>query len=459
MNKEKNFTGGPILGPLLQFMIPILFALFLQSMYGAVDLLVVGQFAESTDVSAVSTGAQIMHTITNVVAAFSLGITVLVGQKIGERNPQMAGRIIGAGIFLFAVIGIVLTLLVPLGAGALATLMNAPEEAFELTKVYIRTCGAGLIIIIAYNLIGSIFRGLGDSVTPLVTVGIACVFNIAGDLLLVAVFHMGTFGAALATVGAQLVSVILSLLIIRRKKLPFTFGIRLIVPDGALMGNITRIGLPVALQDLLVGISFCVLLSIVNNISLTASAGVGVSSKVTAFIMLIPSAFSQAVSTFVAQNEGAGRFDRSRKVLLYAILCSIVSGVIMFYLAYFHGTMLCGIFSSKEDVRAAGAEYLRAYGVDCLLTCFLFCFLGFFNGLGETGFVMIQGIAGAFLVRIPFAYLMSRQEPVHLFRIGLATPLSTIFQITLCLLWLTVISRRRRRLRNNMSESIREKEE
>lgn len=414
MDKENQFITGKILVPLLKFALPILLALFLQSMYGAVDLLIVGQFGQPADVSAVSTGSQIMMTLTNLMVGLAMGTTIFLGQKIGEGKKEYGGAIVGASICLFLFAGILLTLLIPLGAGVLARVMHAPEEAFELTVSYIRICGAGSAVIIAYNLIGSIFRGMGDSKTPLITVVIACFCNILGDLLLVGLFHMGTAGAALATVFAQAVSVVISLLL----------------------------GFPIALQDLLVGISFLILLAIVNSLGLTASAGVGVAEKVCGFIMLVPSAFMQAMSAFVAQNWGAEKYDRAKKSLVQVISVSLIFAIAMFYLSFFHGDLLSGIFSKDARIISASFDYLRAYAIDCLLTCFLFCFIGFFNGTGETNFVMVQGLVGAFCVRIPVSFFMSRQTPVSLFHVGLATPCSTIVQIILCLAWMQVLNRK-----------------
>ena len=221
MKNNQDFTQGKILSPLLRFAIPVLFALFLQSLYGAVDLLVVGKFSDAADVSAVSTGSQIMMTLTGLVSSFAMGTTIFIGQRIGEKNPREAGRIVGSGFLFFLAAGIVLTVLIPAGARPLALIMHAPKEALSHTIAYVRICGAGFVVIIAYNLIGSIFRGLGDSGTPLFTVAVACVCNIVGDLLLVAVFHLGTTGAAIATVFAQMVSVAISFLLIRHRELPF----------------------------------------------------------------------------------------------------------------------------------------------------------------------------------------------------------------------------------------------
>ena len=442
MGKENDFTQGKILSPLLRFMLPVFLAMLLQAMYGAVDLLIVGQFAQSLDVSAVSTGSQMMMTITNLVTSFAMGTTILLGQRIGAGRGRDGGQVVGSSICLFGVIALAFTALLPLTAKLLSAVMNAPEEAFDATVSYLRICGLGSVFIIAYNLIGSIFRGIGDSKTPLITVLIACVCNVAGDLLLVAVFHMGTAGAAVATVAAQAVSVLISLLLLRKQRLSFAFSRADLRFDGSIIRLVTKLGLPIALQDLLVGISFLVLLAIVNNLGLTPSAGVGVAERVCGFIMLIPSAFMQAMAAFVAQNYGAGKYDRAKRALAYAVGVSALLAIGMFALSFWRGDLLSGVFSKDAAVIAASAEYLKAYAIDCLLTCFLFCFIGYFNGVGRTKFVMVQGIVGAFLVRIPVAFLMSREEPVSMFHIGLATPCSTVLQVLLCLLCFGVSSRR-----------------
>ncbi|MBE6939456.1 MAG: MATE family efflux transporter [Ruminococcaceae bacterium] len=430
--ENRNFTTGPILAPLLRFAFPVLLALVLQAMYGAVDLLVVGQFGTSADVSAVSTGSQLMTTVTGMIASFSMGTTILLGQQIGQGRGQEGGKTIGTSILLFFLVGCAVTLGVVLGAEVLANTLHAPAAAFEKTVNYIRICGGGALIIIFYNLIGSVFRGIGDSRTPLITVAIACVVNIVGDLLLCAIFKMGTEGAAIATVAAQAVSVVMSLLMIRKKSLSFTFSRKDIRFHRKLMRQIIVFGFPVALQDLLVGISFLVINAIVNGLGLIPSAGVGVAEKVCMFIMLVPSAFMQSLSAVVAQNFGAQKYDRAYKTLRIAITLSLIAGVIMGVFSFFRGDLLAGIFSKDPPVIEAAADYLKAYAIDCLLTAFLFCFVGFYNGIGRTKFVMLQGLCGAFLVRVPASFLLSKMQPVSLFRIGLATPCSTLVQILLC---------------------------
>lgn len=448
MKGQQTFTQGRILPSLIRFALPVLLALFLQTMYGAVDLLIVGRFGgELSDVyvSAVSTGSQLMQTVTLAITGLSMGLTVFVGTKIGAGKPEEAGKIIGAGIWLFGVMALALTGVMVFAAPGMAGAMHAPEAAFDQTVSYLKLCSAGAVFIVAYNLVGSIFRGIGDSKIPLLTVTIACVLNIGGDLLLVAGFHMGAAGAAIATVFAQAVSVLLSLLIIRRRRLPFPFSLSYILPKGAYIKEILRLGIPIALQDLLVNISFLVIIAIVNSIGLTESAGVGVAEKMCGFLMLVPSAYMQSMSAFVAQNMGAEQPRRARKALLYGIVSSLALSVLMAYFSFFHGDLLAGIFAEKTSVILAAADYLRAYALDCLLTSFLFCFIGYFNGCGCTAFVMLQGIAGAFGVRVPVSWIMSRRPGVSLFHIGLATPASTVVQIILCSLYFMVLLRREKR--------------
>ncbi|MBQ6321384.1 MAG: MATE family efflux transporter [Lachnospiraceae bacterium] len=437
MNTVTDFTKGKILRPLVTFMIPILLAMLLQDLYGAVDLLIVGRFAQTADVSGVTTGAQIMALVMNLAINLSMGITILLGQQIGRGEREKGGSVIGAGIAFFCAVGMLLSVMMLVFAGNIATMMHAPEEAFLQTQQYLRICGGGSLVVVAFNLIGSIFRGLGDSRTPLIAVGIACVTNIIGDLILVAGFGMGAAGAAIATVAAQAVSVFLSLLIISRRQLPFTMKKRDIRWNGQIIRTIASYGLPLAVQACLVSLSFLVILAIVNHIGVVESAGMGIANKIIAFIMLMPAAFGQAMAAFVAQNAGARQYTRAKTALRYGITVSLLCGMVMSVLAFAFGENLAGLFTIDKVAAAAAHSYLKAYAIDCLLTPFLFCFIGYFNGMGRTKFVMLQGIAGAFCVRVPASFLLSKWAPVSLFKIGLATPLSTSMQIILSFWYLS----------------------
>ena len=432
---KTDFTEGKIIGPLLRFVFPIMFAIFLQIFYGAVDLLIVGKFSDAVNVSAVSTGSQLMHSVTIILTDLALGTTVLLGIFLGQKNAEECGRVIGATVALFFSIGVAVSVLFLFCAVPLASLMNAPDEAFVQTVSYIRICGGGSVFIVAYNVLGSIFRGIGNARLPLFTVAVATFFNIAGDYLTVAVFHMGATGAAIATVVAQAVSVFCSVLLIKHSDLNLSFSASDIGFHKMLIRRIVGLGLPIALQDLLVGISFLIILAIVNQYGVITSAGVGVAEKLCGFFLLAPIAFSQGISSFVAQNYGAQKMDRARSALFYGISISLACGFFLGYLAFFHSVPLSGIFSDDTAVCRASGEYLKAFSFDCLLTAFLFCFTGFFNGCARTRFVMLQGIAGAFLVRVPLSFLFSSWFGGNIFILGLATPASSFVQVLLCLIY------------------------
>ena len=433
--KQRDLTQGAILKSLLSFAFPVLLSLLLQAMYGAADLIIVGQFSGTGEQSGVATGSQLFNIITMVITGLSMGVTVFVGHAIGCGRRERAGRGIGAGIAIFAVVAVAVTAVVVPGSDLLTGWMHAPAEAFVHTSAYVRICGMGTVFIVAYNVLGAIFRGIGDSRTPLLTVAIACVINIVGDLILIAGFGLGAAGAAIATVGAQAVSVICSLYFIsRRRALPFRFSLSYIRLDRDHAGKILRIGIPIALQELLVQFSFLFIQVVVNDMGVVESAAVGVAEKVCSFLMLVASAYMQSISAFVAQNNGAGSYDRSRKALFYGIRTALAAGAAMGALAFFFGSGLAAIFSREPAVIAAAHSYLKAYAIDCLLTAILFCCLGYFNGCGRTLFVMIQGIVGAFCIRIPAVCLISGIEGATLFHIGLATPLSSVVQIILCVI-------------------------
>lgn len=434
MKKTLSLTEGKILSSLMQFAVPIFLSLLLQALYGGVDLLVVGRFATTADVSGVSTGSTLINTLTMVITGLAMGITIMVGEEIGAKHPEKAGRAIGSGICMFAVLGLVLTIGISVGAPAIAALFQAPEDAFSATVDYIRICGAGSLFIVAYNVLGAIFRGIGDSRTPLLTVFIACVINIFGDLLLVDGFGMGAAGAALATAAAQCISVIASLFIIAQKKnLPFVLTKDMIRFDGKIIGKELKLGAPVALQEVFVGTSFIVIQSVVNSFGVVFSAGVGIAEKVCAFVMLVPSAYMQSMSAFVAQNIGAGKKDRAKKALRYSVITAFGVGVIMLVLLIFKGDFLAAVFTKDSEVVKATHSYLKAYAIDCLICPMMFCFIGYFNGREKTLFVMLQGFAGAYLVRLPIVIAMSHVAGVDLFHIGLGTPASSLVQILLCI--------------------------
>ena len=435
MERKNSFTEGPILAPLLKFTVPIMLALLLQSMYGAVDLMIVGQFAgDAGSVSAVSTGSTMMNLPMMLVFGLTMGSTVLIGRRIGEEDYDGAGEIVGVSIALFALVAVGITALMLALRHPFAKIMQVPPEAYDATIDYVTICACGTIFIVGYNVISGVFRGLGNSTLPLVFVAIACVVNIFGDLLLVAVFHMGAAGAALATVAAQAVSVALSLVIIRRTKLPFRFQKRYVRLERDSMSLILKLGSPIALQDTLTNVSFLVVNALINSMGVVTSAGYGIAQRVTGFL-LIPSSFGSSMSAFVAQNMGARKPHRARRAMLYGMGTALCIGTVMFVLSFFFGDMLSMAFNRDPEIVRASAQYLKGFSFDCLMVSVLFCFIGYFNGCGKTVFVMAQGLVGALLVRMPFAIWMSLRPNPTLFSIGLATPLASLTSIIMCVIY------------------------
>lgn len=432
-----DFTQGSIAKKLIQFMIPILGALVLQAMYGAVDLLVVGQFGTDAGISAVSTGSNVINLVTFVISALTMGVTVLIGRYLGENKNERIGKVIGGAVTFFAMFALFLMVLLLAFAPQFASWLNAPKEAYDLTVTYIRICGGGIFFVVAYNVISGIFRGLGNSRLPLIFVAIACAVNIVGDLVFVAVFHMNVAGAALATILAQCVSVILSLIIISRQKLPFSFS-RKDIGFNSEIKNFVRTGFPIALQELLTNLSFLILCAIINGISLEASSGYGIAQKVVSFVMLIPSSLMQSMSAFIAQNVGAGREDRAKKAMRAGMVIGVTIGIFVTLLSYFRGDIPSALFTSNPDFIARSAEYLRGFSPEAILTCIVFSYIGYFNGHGKTIPVMVQGISASFLVRVPLSYLFSIQPGANLVTIGYAVPLASVYGIvffTVCYLF------------------------
>lgn len=415
-------------------MIPILGALILQAMYSAVDLLIVGRFGTTAGISGVSTGSSIINMVTFTVTGLTTGVMVLIGQYLGEKKNERLGKLIGGAILFFLILSVVLTVFMQVFARQIAVLMQAPEEAIDLTVLYIRICGGGILFVVFYNFISSIFRGLGDSTLPLIFVSIACVANIFGDLFLVAGLHMNVAGAALATVGAQAISVILSIVIIRRKTLPFEFSLSDIRLSDE-VGRFVGVGAPIALQEFLTNLTFLALCAFINRLGLDASSGYGVAQRIQSFVMLIPSSIMQSMASFVAQNVGAGKEQRAKEAMRCGMIFGVCIGAVVAYMVFFHGDMISGLFTSDEAVIARAFEFLRGFAPEAIVTSVLFSYMGYFNGHSKSVFVMAQGLAQSFIVRLPMSYIMSIRPDASLTGVGLAAPTATVFGIIICTIY------------------------
>lgn len=447
--ERSDFTNGSILNKLIPFMVPILGALILQAAYGAVDLLVVGRFGTTAGLSAVSTGSQILNLVTFVITQLAMGITVLIARYIGEKRTNQIGELLGGATTVFTIISITLFILMVFFAQPLAVLMQAPKEALSLTTVYVRICGGGIFFIVAYNVLSAIFRGLGDSKSPLIFVAVACVVNIIGDLILVAGFNLDAAGAAIATVAAQAVSVVLAIILLKKKN--FEFNIR--KKDFKINQQCRRflkVGLPLALQEFLTQMSFLALCAFINRLGLEASSGYGVACKIVNFAMLVPSALMQSLASFVSQNVGAGKKDRARKTMFTGMAVGLAVGTIVFLCVWFFGEVLTSVFTTDTIVIQKGAEYLKGFALETIVTAILFSMVGFFNGNEKTVWVMVQGLVQTLLVRLPLAYFMSIQPNASLTKIGLSAPIATCFGIILNVIFYIIFTKKQSAIKNKV---------
>lgn len=432
MKQSKNtILEGAIFPALMKFSIPILCSLILQTLYGTVDLWMVSQFSTTADISAVSTGSQTIMIASGFVTGLSMGITVLLGQSVGEQDDRQGANLIGTGTWIFLGIGVLLTGGLILAAPWLAEILHAPQQAFDLTVQYIQICGAGTIFVVAFNVLNGIFCGLGDSRTPLIFVAIACVVNVVGDAVLIAGLNLGTAGAAIATIAAQAVSVICCLCVIR-KRLPFAVGWKNFRFQTPLALGILRLGAPVAFLRMCSEISYLLVLGFVNALGVEVSSGVGIAEKLVLFIMLIPMAYMSAISAFVAQNIGAQQPQRAKRSLWIGMATSVAIGGVMAYITFFHGDTLSALFVDDAAVIAISAEFLKATAIECFILSLAYCYDGYFNGVEKTTFVMVQGVIASLLVRVPYAYFASTRPDPSIFQIGFSSAVAAIFMLLLC---------------------------
>lgn len=430
--KHHDLTTGSVFSALITFSLPYLLSCFLQTFYGMADLYIIGQFHTAAATTAVSVGSQFMHMVTVVVMGIAMGSAIKIGHAIGSGNKPAVSKTIGNTITLFAVISVFFTILLLALTSDIITVMQTPAESVQETYAYLVICFAGIPFIIAYNIISSIFRGLGDSRTPMYFVAAACIINIILDYLMIGGLGLGAAGAALGTVLSQTASVVFAAIVILRRKL-IVLKKQFLIPDRTLIAQILKTGIPISLQDGFIQISFLVITILANSRGLIAATSVGIVEKIISFLFLVPSAMLSSVSAITAQNLGAGRIKRARQTLDYALIISVSFGIIVAVYCQFLPHTLVGLFSSEPAVINAGCDYLRAYAIDCIFSGIHFCFSGYFCGYGKSSISFIHNLASILLIRIPGAYAASVLFPDSLYPMGLATPLGSLFSALICI--------------------------
>lgn len=430
---ERNLTSGSVLKNIAYFSLPYLLSYFLQTLYGMADLFIIGQFEGVACTTAVSIGSQVMHMITVMIVGLAMGSTVTIAQAIGARDKKSASRTIGNTVTLFMAVVVGLMVLLLLLVHPIVSVMSTPSEAVNGTVAYLTVCFIGIPCITAYNIISSIFRGLGDSKSPMYFIAIACVVNIGLDYLFMGYFHLGPVGAALGTTLSQLVSVIIALIVILKKDTGISLSQKDFRPDHASMQKILTIGIPVALQDGFIQIAFIVITIIANRRGLDTAAAVGIVEKIISFLFLVPSSMLSTVSALCAQNIGAKKHDRASKTLRYGIMIAVGFGIIVSIVIQFIAEPVISLFTTDATVIVLGGQYIRGYIFDCIFAGIHFCFSGYFCAYGKSGFSFLHNIVSILFVRIPGVYLTSLWFPATLFPMGIATACGSLLSVIICL--------------------------
>ena len=445
---ERNLTTGSVFRNLILFSLPYLLSYFLQTLYGMADLFIIGQFEGVASTTAVSVGSQVMHMLTVMIVGLAMGTTVCVGQAVGGGNRKQAAKEIGNTVTLFMAVSLLLTVVLLALVRPIVSVMSTPAEAVDGTVRYLTVCLIGIPFITAYNIISSIFRGLGDSKSPMYFIAVACAANIGLDYLFMGVFRLGAAGAALGTTVAQAISVCVSLTVIVKRRL-IVLSKEDFKPERSVVGRLLKIGVPVAMQDGLIQVAFIVITVIVNRRGLNDAAAVGIVEKIIGFLFLVPSSMLSAVSALGAQNIGAGKPERAVQTLRYAVLVAVSFGVLVTALIQLTAEPVVALFTDRNgsggvEVIRLGGQYLRGYIFDCIFAGIHFSFSGYFCACGRSGISFLHNILAIVLVRVPGAYLTSLLFPATLLPMGLATAGGSLFSVIICVAAFLIIRRRER---------------
>ena len=439
---KHDLTHGSVLKNIILFSLPYLLSYFLQTLYGMADLYIIGQFNGTSQITAVSIGSQIMHMITVMIVGLAMGTTVSIGQAIGAKQQKRAANIIGNTATLFMLLSIIITLLLLLTRNSIVSVMSTPSEAVKGTTDYLTICFIGIPFITAYNIISSIFRGLGGSKSPMYFIAIACAANIVLDYIFIGAMNLGPAGAALGTTIAQTISVIIAFIMICKKKQDLFLTKECFITSTPIISQILKIGFPVSLQDGFIQISFILITIIVNRRGVNDAAAVGIVEKIISFVFLVPSSMLSAVSAISAQNIGAGKPHRAEQTLRYAILICICFGAVISTAVQFSSESIIALFDKNPLVITLGSQYIKSYIFDCLFAGIHFSFSGYFCALGKSGISFLHNSLSIILVRIPGAYLMSKYFTDTLFPMGLAATTGSILSVIVCVIAFIVIKKK-----------------
>ncbi len=433
MNKNiRDFTEGSIPKALVYFSLPFLLTNLIQSFYNIADIMVIGNFCGKEGIAGASIGGSITTTVTYMIIGLCNGGAIMTAQYSGKKSERDVSETIGTTFGVMLVLSVVTMAAMIALSDKLLALLNTPPEAYADTKAYFTICMTGAVFIFGYNAVSSVLRGLGDSKTPMYFGTASCILNILLDLLFVGGFKLSAAGAAAATVISQGAALIGCVIYLKHKDFIFDFRPRnfRIVPKKAAM--IFRLGLPGAIQNVIVSGGFLIVSSITNRLGVNAASGVAVAAKINNFAQMPAGALGMAVSSMVGQNIGAEKYDRAADVMKSGIRLALITGIVMFIIVQIFPAQLMGLLVKEKEVISEALPYLRVTAFDYLLVAFVFPLNNFCNGSGHTLFTMIPSVFSSVIARVPVAYICAETLGMGLAGVGLSTPTGTISAIIIC---------------------------
>lgn len=404
----RDLTVGKITPVLLRFAYPVMLANLLQTAYSMIDMIVVGRFSGNVGLSAVSIGGDVMHFYTFVGMGFATAGQIMISHYVGAGERKALNEVIGTLFTFVFSLGLVFMLAGIIFADGFLKLLNVPEAAYAGAHAYVNCCSLGMVFIFGYNVVSAALRGMGDSKHPMLFICLAAVLNVILDLVFIAGFDMGAFGAALATVIGQGASFVLSLFYLYRNREQFGFDFRLrsFRISRRPMQTILKLGIPITIQTSASSISMLFVGSFVNSYGVVTSAVTGVGNKLNSLALIVANALNTSGASIIGQSFGAGKTDRVKSVFYH------VFGFDLIFVTILSACMLCfpaqifSIFDSSAEVLDMAHVYAPVAAISFMGFAFRSPSLALINGLGHSKINFMMGVVEGFVLRISLAYLL-----------------------------------------------------
>jgi putative MATE family efflux protein len=408
MKLTKDFTTGSVPKQLLWFTLPFMASNAMQVLYSTIDMMVVGAFVGTPGLSAVSQSSQIMNFATMVCLGFSNGGQVLIAQALGARKRRELNSIIGTLFSMIAILAVVLSVVVLSARAWIMDVMNMPVESYDYAMDYLVICGAGLVFTAGYNMVSAVLRGMGDSKRPFLFIGIASAVNLVLDLLFTGVLGWEVAGAAWATIIGQAVSFIFSLFYLYRQKEAFGFDFKprsfAIRPQYCKM--IMSLGAPMAIQSGCINISMLFVNSMINDVSVVASATFGVGVRIDDIINKISQGIQFAAMPMISQNIAARQQKRAVNVVRFAWLYSGILTVVAMTAYILFGKQLFMAFSDDPLVHEMSGTFIKAILWMFPALAVMRGSSAFIQGLGNAKLSMVLALLDGVVLRIGLSWLI-----------------------------------------------------